>query len=180
MRGLSVTSYPDLAFRIGAALLQHDSVARVIVATIDSQGVHEAYDARITVAGCGDPVPEIPTVDRLRIAKRLLLRVEVRRRELGCTSVGTTDFRTVHLLDAAHAFRRVLSYQADSLEYGNAEDGAVRPVVFRHLYDYPDVCLEDGCQVLSAIVVNSERRGWQGIVRWHWNADSTALVPDAK
>jgi hypothetical protein len=180
LTGLSLTSYPDVPFRIGAALLQRDSIARLVVAAIDARGMHTAYDAQIVVAGCGDPPPEIPSVGRLRLGKRMLLRVEIRRHEFGCLGAPTTDFRTVHLLDTDHDFREVLAYQTDSLDYGNAEEGAVGPVAFRHTYDYPDVCADNGCEVLAAVSISSERAVGPRMHRWVWNRDSTALIPDTR
>ena len=176
LQAISVSSFPGVPFRIGAALLQKDTLARVLVVAIDSQRATRAYDALVTISGCGDPEPELPTVGPVVIAKHLLLRVQIERRELGCTGVSTTDFRIVHLLDVRQGFREVLSYRTDSLDYGDAEDVAPKAVVYRHLYDYPNVCIDD-CRELSAVAISSKSNGIPQWYTWQWNADSTALVP---
>jgi hypothetical protein len=179
LSAFSVTTFPDVSFRIAAALFQHDTIARLIVAAIDSTGAHTAYDSQIVITGCGDPEPDLPTINRYRIGKRLLLRVQVRRSELGCSSVATTDFRSVHLIDTGHDFREVLTYQSDSLDYGNPEDGVPRAVTYWHTYDYPNVCISS-CDVLSMISISSSRQFRQRVFSYRWNADSTALVPNRR
>ena len=169
-------SFPDVPFRIGAALLQNDTVARIIVAALDSQGVRRAYDAQVSASGCGDPEPSLPTVDRLTIGNRLLLRVQIEVSEPGCSGVAAADIRTVHLLDTSRGFREVLSYQSDSLDYGNPEDGPRRAPAYHHAHVYPNNCIST-CSILSIIDISSDKRFKQRVFSYHWNADSSALVP---
>ena len=88
VEAIGFTSFPDVPFRIGTLSLKRDTIARVLVIAMNSSGVRPAYDARFTVAGCGDPAPDLPAVDRFVLGSHLLLRVVIRRHDPGCAGAS--------------------------------------------------------------------------------------------
>jgi len=171
-----ITELPQLAYPVVAAKYQRDTAVRIAVVPLTGDR-RSIFDTVIAVTGCGDAEPDVPRVRTLVIARRLLVAVEVRRHEAGCTGQSSNEMTTVYLLDTQRGFHQALAYVVDSIDYGNPDDKPQRAPIYRRGYVYPNVCTERGCIELTAFFVGSGPKRPASYVNWRWNSDSTALVP---